>query len=1253
MQSFDFSAHEKQRLRALKELDPHAGSTSLADPDLKDLVEVAALACGMPISLVTLVGEDKQWFRAQLGLDGIHETSREVAFCAHTILQDQVLEINDAHSDPRFAANPLVVGGPGIRFYAGAPLSLAGGQNVGSLCVIDTKPGRLTASQRRMLMHLSRVAVHILETKRAARNHAMIAAELSALSDAAPMGLYAADSAGQCTHVNARWMEIYGQTGQESPGDGWVAHLHPEDRARVWQAWADCVATGALFDQEFRLARPSGGGRIVRSVAKRVVAPDGSLSGVVGSVEDVTQRREAARLLDAKRERLRLIIQATGIATLEWNEQTKELLVSPQWAALSGHDLEDFANTTSDELMSWVHPEDRARVAEVRALANLSSTGAMEIEFRKAHKLGHWFWVLMRARIVTRTTDGASEWVFASQIDITARKAADAQLLQSERLLSKMGAVAGVGGWDLDLEASLLTWTDETRRIHGVGPDFQPDVATAINFYAAASQPVILAAVETAIATGASYDLELQLVRADGSLIWVRSVGSASRTNGKTTRLFGAFQDISDRVARDQDLIAEHRRLVLATDTSGIGVWELNLDTGTLNWDRQMYRLYGIFQTGTQPDANAIWATQVHPEDRARVDEEVSAAIAGNRRFEAEFRVRWSDGSTRHVRSLAEVVPDPRSGGLVLLGVNWDVTQLRKLTAELAEQHELLRVTLRSIGDAVITTDNHGVVTWLNPVAETMTGWPLGEAMGRPVGQIFHILHETTLLPVPSPIETCLAEGRTVGLAADTILISRNGQQYGIEDSAAPIRNDKDAILGVVMVFQDVTNERRLTGDLAFRATHDTLTGLKNRSEFEIKLQKVRLQANSGDGLHCLLYIDLDHFKLVNDSCGHAAGDEVLQQVARILKRTIRAHDTLARIGGDEFAVILENCPLENASKIAQNICEQVDAYRYQHDDRRFRIGASIGLVAIDERWPSSEAIVEAADTACLSAKDSGRNRIRIWQELDIAISHRKQEVSWATRLETALDKDQFRLFVQEIKPLDPAQTGRHGEILLRLQEDDGTLTLPGQFLPSAERFNLIGLIDRWVVQETVRTLRDSTGLRDLRCLSLNISGRSVADREFHHFAIECLTAAGPNICRQLMLEITETAAIGNLVNAAIFIEQLHAIGVRVSLDDFGAGSASFGYLRALKVDCLKIDGQFVQGIRHDPLSRATVKCFVDVANVLGIPTVAEFVDGPELLEALGQLGVAFAQGFHIAQPVPIATFLNAPMAHLQHGAKT
>lgn len=1231
--------HEAKRLRAVADLDLATGTGP--DPDLNSLVDAAALACGMPISLIALVGEERVQFKALAGLDCALNTSREGSFSAYAILQDQVFQIPDTLADPRFADSPLVKAPPVIRFYAGAPIITKDGLRVGALTVMDTRPGLLTDVQCRILTHLAHAAAHVLETTKFAKDQAKQAAEWKVLNDSVPFGIYATDVEGRGTQVNAQWSAISGLDEASSLGEGWLAALHPDDRGPVMQAWQLAVADGTPFDREFRILRADGKARLVRSVAHRVSGVGGLALGLVGTIEDVTEVRTQARLLETKRQRLALVVEATGIATVELNLQTGEIRRSPEWAAITGHGALGLLDLNEPWVMDSIHPDDQDAVRQKMHPAVLNAEGGFEIEFRRRHALGHWVWLFARAKVVSRTPDGMPEWLMSVVFEVTERKDTEERLRRSEEILNLTGHAAGVGGWDLDLVKGELTWTDQMRRMRGVAPDFVPDMDAAIEDYAPAFRPVVAAAVEAARTKGIAFDLELQLVRADGRLIWVRSTGSAILKAGKPVRLYGAVQDISDRVARRLALTAAHRRVLLATESTGIGIWELNSVTGHVTWDRQMFRLFGRFDLTDLNNARDQWAQSVHPDDSAGVLADMQTALQGNSRFDREYRIIWPDGTVHHIRSLAEVAEDPVSGAKILLGVKWDITQLRSLSAEVALQHEWMRVTLRSIGDAVITTDAQAVVTWLNPVAEAMTGWPLHDAIGQPVKTVFHILNAETLQPAPDPVEAALKEGCAVTLPAGTLLVSRNGQQFGVEDSAAPIRDDADTILGAVLVFHDATMKRQLQDEMEYRATHDALTGVKNRTEFETLLDQLRLRGQAGDGVHALLYLDLDNFKRINDSCGHGAGDQVLQDVANILKGSIRSRDLLARVGGDEFAILLEDCPPPHAAQIAQKICDQLEVYRFTSPRGRFRTGASIGVVAIDKIWTSSEAIVQAADGACRLAKETGRNRVRVWREIDGALARRRDEIGWAARLEQALDGNQFRLFVQEIGALDPKVTGLHGEILLRLEEPDGSLILPGQFLPSAERFNLITQIDRWVLRETIHTLQDHSAPDDIWQLSRNISGKSVADRAFHRYALALLTEAGPDLCHRLGFEITETSAVGNLASASRFIDQLHGLGVKVSLDDFGAGTASFGYLLALKVDCLKIDGQFVQGLLRDPLSPIMVRSFTEMAQVLKIPIVAEYVDHPDILEALRALDVTFAQGHLIAQPVPILEFLK------------
>ncbi len=565
-----------------------------------------------------------------------------------------------------------------------------------------------------------------------------------------------------------------------------------------------------------------------------------------------------------------------------------------------------------------------------------------------------------------------------------------------------------------------------------------------------------------------------------------------------------------------------------------------------------------------------------------------------------------------------------------------------RLATELSEQHELLRVTLQSIGDAVITTGADGKVAWLNPVAEQLTGWISTQASGRDLRAVMRV--ERTRAKTPggaSSSERAAATGR----AEHLVLTSKSGSTVSIESSESPICNEPGIVVGKVIVFRDVTEQRRLSEELTYRATHDSLTGLANRAEFEAQLQRARLAVQSGQVPGVLMFIDLDRFKLVNDTCGHAAGDRLLRQVAKMLREMVRSRDGVARLGGDEFAVLLEACSLESAREIGQRLCDRMERFRFLHEDQSLQIGTSIGIVPLDSRWDATAAIMKAADAACYAAKKDGRNRVHLWLDSDVALHALSGETQWASRIGRALDEERFVLYAQKIEPLRSASTGLHAEVLVRMIDTDGAIVLPGAFLPAAERFQLAPRIDRWVLDRSVAWLRARSSADTIARLSVNLSGLSIGDSEFRQWAVAMLSAAGHGTCRRLCLEITETAAITHLAEARKFLAEVRALGVRIALDDFGAGASSFGYLKTLVVDCLKIDGQFVRGLVDDPLDAAAVRCFVDVAQVMGLETVAEFVDRPAILALVREMGIDYAQGFFLHRPVPIDQLLGLPEA--------
>ena len=720
----DREASRQHSLDRLSVLD------SGAEASFDGLVHAAAAICGTPIALISLIDHDRQWFKANVGLEGVSETPRAISFCAHAIEQADLFVVEDAQLDPRFATNPIVTGDPHIRFYAGAPLLLSDGSTVGTLCVIAREPLRLTDQQREVLRQLGRTAVHLLEGRRALLSGVGLRQEAERISSGMPIGLYATDGEGACTFTNPRWQEIYGLNLEESRGSGWADTIHPEDRSAVFAEW--------------------------------------------------TQAAEEAR----------------------------------------------------------------------------------------------------------------------------------------------------------------------------------------------------------------EFEMGFRLLRRDGSLINVHSQAKAFR-------------------------------------------------------------------------------------------------------------------------------------------------------------------------------DPAGVIT------------------------------------------------------------------------------------GFLGFAQDVTSEVALRAELQHQASHDALTQLLNRRAFDACLSQCLQQpAQPGQPGHALLYIDLDQFKIINDAAGHAAGDRLLVQVARLLEAFRSPEASLARLGGDEFGLLLPHCTVAEAEATAGRIIRVLEDVRYQEEEQRFRIGVSIGVVPLVGQGFDPDAVMQAADTSCFAAKESGRNRWHTWGESDADLISRNQAMRWVTRLQRAIDDDRLELHAQRIVPLNPADgDALRAELLLRIREDDGALVMPGAFLPPAERFQLITRLDQWVLQKTIALLAALASLEGIERISLNVSGLSVVDPSFVQVVDAALVDAGPAISQRLCFEITETAAITNVAAAVQFISIVRRHGCTVALDDFGSGMASFGTLKNLTVTHLKIDGQFVTGVIDDPLDDVAVRCFVEVAEVIGLRTVAEFVESEAVLQRLRQIGVHYAQGYHLHRPEPFEQVLAEAMA--------
>jgi diguanylate cyclase (GGDEF)-like protein/PAS domain S-box-containing protein len=685
--------------------------------------------------------------------------------------------------------------------------------------------------------------------------------------------------------------------------------------------------------------------------------------------------------------------------------------------------------------------------------------------------------------------------------------------------------------------------------------------------------------------------------------------------------------------AFEKALRFSEERFNLAVIGSNDGLWDWNVLTGEMYFSPRTKELAGYADDEVENKPEAFLAL-LHPDDRAVAVAAVRAHLRDDQPYDLEFRGRTRSGGYRWFRARGRSVRNAHGRGVRMAGSVTDITDHKLAEAQLFAEKERAQVTLESIGDAVITTDVYGLIDYLNPVAETLTGWRTAEARGLALQIVCRTLDETTRMTLSNPVETVLREGVGIKVAENVLLLRRDGTEIAINESAAPIRDRVGAITGVVLVLHDVRREREYATQLSYQASHDALTGLINRREFEHRLSLALNSAREAGRHHAMLYLDLDQFKLVNDTSGHAAGDELMRQISMLLQERLREGDTLARLGGDEFGVLLENCPAEPAIRIADQLRQTVTDFHFVWHARSFAIGVSIGLVNIADGAMTLADVLSAGDAACYMAKEKGRNRVQVYHPKDSELVVRHGEMEWVARIHGALDTNRFCLYAQEIVAVnDPGRPAQLFELLVRMVDEHGQLVPPMAFIPAAERYSLMPAVDRWVIRTAFAII---AGVRSRAATPstymINLSGASVGADRFLDFIREELTRAGlagDSIC----FEITETAAIANLGKAAHFIAELKAMGCRFSLDDFGAGMSSFGYLKHLPVDFLKIDGSFVTDMLSDAIDSAMVEAINRIGHVMGKRTIAEFVESDLILASLRRIGVDYAQGYGIAKP--------------------
>ncbi len=711
--------------------------------------------------------------------------------------------------------------------------------------------------------------------------------------------------------------------------------------------------------------------------------------------------------------------------------------------------------------------------------------------------------------------------------------------------------------------------------------------------------------------------------------------------------LIWTFTDNTSGSQTEAALIESENKFqnVIQGAQEGIWEWQAGLE-GSEWWSQPMYELLGL-----KVDECEIGLSQlqrlIHPDDRDLFANAWAKLITEKGKhllLETRIAVKKQGYRWFVIRGTADY--DFMCNAKKVVGSISDIHLQKQAQVQLADEKDKVVATLRSIVDAVITTNERGEVQYINQAALRFLNCAEEQAKGKHIEKIIDLYEEESEQKIENPILSCLSGSQKKNQKLNADIVTKAGTKYTVQLMVTPLISQTGKLYGAVTVMNDVTNLRLLARRLRYQASHDSLTSLINRSEFERNVRKAILDAKTKQKKSSLIYLDLDRFKMVNDLYGHAAGDELLIQFSNLVKSKLRGSDILARLGGDEFALLLSGCSLEEAEEKAHEILQSIQEYKFIWEQKSFNVEASIGVAEINQKCFDLSYVLSAVDSACYLAKEAGRNCVRVFREGDENINRRRGQERWLQRFDKALNEGRLVVTAQSIiniKANKNVQVDKNGfEILIRMQDDNGRLVPPNAFLPAVERYNRAPKLDRWILDKVLMLLAENRNvLAQIDKCSINLSGQSLVSEGFLPFTMAKLKEyeiEPSKIC----FEITETAAIANLDQATSFVQSLKDLGCYFALDDFGSGLSSFAYLKTLPVDFLKIDGMFVKDIHHDNVSRAMVKAINEMGHVLGKQTIAEYVENEDILKILKEIGVDFAQGFHAGRPEPILEFFES-----------
>lgn len=916
------------------------------------------------------------------------------------------------------------------------------------------------------------------------------------------------------------------------------------------------------------------------------------------------------------------------------------LKVNKAFCDMLGYTSEEIVKLTFQDI---THPDDLEKDLQLAEKLYAQEISSYHLEKRYFKKNGEVIWVLLTGSLV-RNPEGIPQYCIAQIKDINEKRFAEEKLKQSEERLNFALTCSGQGVLDWSIPEDIATVSRQWQELTLINQNRISSVKDSLLMLV---HPKDVLSVKRQLEEHLAgekdyYHTEHRLSLSNNKEIWVLVRGQViERAIDHTPlRMICTFEDISQRKRAELEQKIQAERTALATEAGHVGIWVWNVQTDELIWDKRMYELYGLSEFEGRPYYE-IWENAVFPEDRERARYELQNAVQNNKRFDTEFRITRPNGEVRYIRAMANAIRDIETNVFYMIGTNWDVTEIRQLNEVLYEEKERLHVTLNSIADGVITTDAKGKIQFMNPIAQTMTEHRLAEVQGRDHEEVLVMIDINTDKAIESPVKLCLQKGQIFYSNIEAVLISKSGVRFDIQSSAAPVKTPDGQIIGVVLVFQNISKARMLQRKLNYNATHDALTGLFNRSKFEQELQKAVEDAKANQSVHALCFLDFDRFKIVNDSAGHIAGDKLLVGLSALMQSEIRTAGIIARVGGDEFGMLLYNCSVQHAQKLCNHLISKINAFRFQWEGRIYDVGLSIGIAEVGKNATSVSLLMSHADIACYTSKRAGRNCSSIYQIEQKDFQRQHQEVLFASGLRQALENNNFKLFAQRIVPLNyQKKEAIHYELLLRMLDSQGNLIAPGNFIPAAERFNLMSQIDWWVIQELlINKAEDLAKMKNVK-FGINISANSLNNANFLPYLLNLIDQSSL-IPEQLYFELTETALVNHFASASNTINILRDKGCQVALDDFGIGLSSFNYLKNFQVDIIKIDGNFIRNVHESQIDAAIVESINQIAHRLGASTVGEFVECQEILNTIRHMGVDYAQGYAVHKPEALEQILE------------